>query len=397
MTELSSRDYYCSIKFRHLKVDLESSTTYNCHASAPHPIDYKWLESNPGQIFNTDINVSERQMMLANKRNPSCEQNCWPAEDRGAVSPRLYQGGVSKTHFNIRPTPEIVDITINSDCNLTCSYCCKEFSSAWRNDIAKNGPYPLIQDISRYSLDNKDKTLMKVKQTELKHSARYNKILHEIKSVALGIKKLEVTGGEPFLDNQLADTIISMNLPDSAEINIYTGLGVDNTRLQKLCSKLSTIPNVKLKISAENIGKNLEFNRYGVKWEDFCRNIETIREYNIDFSFHCTISNLTIFGFQEFYNHFADQRITISFAHQPSMMAPYVLDSDSKELLTKQFDCLPDKYKTPLIKSIQGIPSTIEQQDLTKFLVEFVRRRPKLDTRIFPETFLKWVGISNVV
>lgn len=397
MNESLSRDYYCSLKFRYLKIDMESSTTYNCHAAKPHFIDYKWLEHNPGQLFNTDINVSERQMMLVNKRNNSCEQNCWPAEDRGAISPRLYQGGQDKTHFELRPTPEMVDITVNSDCNLTCSYCCKEYSSAWRNDIAKNGPYTLTQDPGRYSLSNKDKILMKIKQPELIQSTRYNKLLDEIRSVSHGIKRLDITGGEPLLNNQLVDTIVSLNLPASTDIIIYTGLGVDNKRLQRLCAKLSTIPNARLKISAENIGKHIEFNRYGIKWNDFCRNVETIRAHNINFSFHCTVSNLTIFGFVDFYNYFRANDMELTFAYQPTIMAPHVLDQPSKEMLTKQFDSLPDKYKIALLKSIQLRPDVSEQQELGKFLTEFVRRRSDLDTRIFPETFLKWAGLSNVV
>jgi hypothetical protein len=69
------RDYYCSMKFKFLKIDLESTTTYNCHAASPHSVDFNWLKNNPGNLFNTNVNVAERQMMLENKRNSSCEQN----------------------------------------------------------------------------------------------------------------------------------------------------------------------------------------------------------------------------------------------------------------------------------------------------------------------------------
>ena len=132
------RDYYCSYKFKFLKIDLESKTTYNCHAAAPHPIDFDWLNNNPGQLFNTDTSINERQQMLNNQRNDSCEQNCWRAEDSGAQSPRLYQGGAKRTHDQLITHPEIIDLTVGGDCNLTCSYCCKEFSSAWRRDIVNN-------------------------------------------------------------------------------------------------------------------------------------------------------------------------------------------------------------------------------------------------------------------
>lgn len=389
------RSYYCSLKFRYFKIDMETKLTYNCHASAPHRIDFDWLKDNPGQLFNTDVNVTERQMMLDNVRNPSCEQNCWPAEDRGAISPRILQKGQAKTHFNIRPLPEHIDITINSDCNLTCSYCCKEYSSSWRNDIAKNGPYKISKEID-YSLGDKEKMLMKIGQKELKQSLHYKQLLEEIKLISSSLKRLDVTGGEPLLDNQLAEILKSLNLPADTTKIVYTGLGVDLTRLQNLCVKLSKIPNLKLKISAENIGKNLEFNRYGVKWEKFKQAIKIIQDHGINYRFNCTISNLSIFGFVDFYNYFSSEDLALGFVYQPRMMAPYVLDVESKQMLTEQFQQLPDEYKLPLIKSMQSSPTAIEHQDLRIFLKEFVARRPDLDLKIFPASFLTWLE-SNVV
>ena len=69
------RDYYCSYKFKYLKIDLVSNATYNCHAAKQHAINFQWVANNKGNLFNTDINVAERQMMLANKLLTSCTTN----------------------------------------------------------------------------------------------------------------------------------------------------------------------------------------------------------------------------------------------------------------------------------------------------------------------------------
>ena len=143
---MTNRDYYCSMKFKFLKIDLPSKTIYNCHAAAPHRIDFDWLEENPGNLFNTPVNVYEREQMLRNERNKSCEQNCWIAEDAGAVSPRINQNGIEQTHTDPVTDPEIIDLTIGIDCNLTCSYCCKEYSNSWRRDIINNGNYELTNN-----------------------------------------------------------------------------------------------------------------------------------------------------------------------------------------------------------------------------------------------------------
>jgi hypothetical protein len=180
----SDRDYYCFFKFRYLKIDFENITTYNCHAATPHQIDLNWLEKNPGQLFNTEINVAERRMMLVNQRNASCEQNCWPAEDVGASSPRLYQKSYEKTHFDVMTTPEILELTIGTDCNLSCSYCCKEYSSRWRNDILENGDYNITDGDFRYKKTLKDKDQRASKESI---SNTTNKLVSSVLEFAIDI------------------------------------------------------------------------------------------------------------------------------------------------------------------------------------------------------------------
>ena len=301
------RDYYCSMKFQFLKIDLESKTTYNCHAAKPHSIDMMWVKNNPGNLFNTDININERKMMLANQRNHSCEQNCWTAEDHGAISPRLFQQGNIRTHDQVVTNPEILDLTIGSDCNLTCSYCCKEFSSAWRNDLAKNGSYNITESDNRFQLTSFDQVLMKINQPELKTSSHYQTLLNEIHLVAPGLKNLIITGGEPFLDNQLVDTITQLST--DAVIEMYTGLGVSESRFKKIIDKIQHVPKLVLIISAESTSKFFEFNRYGNIWNDFVSKVRYIKEKNINFQFHATITNLTMFDFKNFVEYFPDNHV----------------------------------------------------------------------------------------
>lgn len=384
----NERSFYCSIKFRYLKIDLESNITYNCHAAEPHPINFQWLSNNSGNLFNTPVNVMERNMMLNNQRNSSCEQNCWRAEDVGAVSPRMYQKGQAKTHTHPTAQPETIELTIGADCNLTCSYCCKEFSTAWRRDLASNGNYD--QDSDRFKLSDKDKVLMKVSQPERKQISRYQILLDEIRTAAPLLKKLVVTGGEPFLDNDLMDTIVELPLPNDCEIQIYTGLGVSNSRFEKILSRLKSIRNLYLTVSAECTDEFYEFNRYGTTWNDAKHKIELIRRFDIKYNFQATLSNLTVFGFAKFAKQFKDDNITVTFAYQPDMMAPYVLDSISKQTVLEQLQELPDVLKNTIIQSLGSQPTDVQRQSIGKFLKEFASRR-HLDVTIYPKHFLNWM------
>lgn len=384
----SDRSYYCSIKFKFLKIDLESHTTYNCHAATPHTISTDWLKNNPGQLFNYDINVEERDMMLRNQRNPSCEQNCWAAEDRNAISPRIVQGGTELTHLTSRTQPEVIDLTISKDCNLTCSYCCKEYSSAWRRDILKNGDYSI--STPRYSATLKDRILLNISQKELKNTLGYQQMLNEVILASPGLKRLVITGGEPLLDNQLINTLKQLNLTSQTQIEIYTGLGISMSRFDRLIEELKLIKNLVMIVSAESIGRFLEFNRYGSKWDEFKLKIEQLEQNQINMRLQSTITNLTIFGFADFYQYFKNHELVLNFAYQPTMMSPYVLDTQSKEYICEQMQMLPDKIKNPILQSIDASPTDTDRTNIGIFLKEFVSRRPDLDLSIFPKHFLQW-------
>jgi organic radical activating enzyme len=391
----SDRSYYCSMKFKFLKIDLESKITYNCHAAKPHAVDFHWLDNNPGQIFNTNISVQERQMMLVNQRNDSCEQNCWGAEDIGSISPRLYQQGTKQTHTTVITDPEVIDLTIGADCNLTCSYCCKEFSTAWRRDIVKNGDYDILGD--RYRATNKDRVLLKISQPALKQTIHYRALLNEIKLAAPKLKRLVVTGGEPLLDNKLVEIINDVPYNVNTEIEIYSGLGVTFNRLSKILEKIASIKNLTITVSAECVDQLFEFNRYGNNWADFLKKIELIKQVGINLKFHSTISNLTIFGFPEFYQYFKQENILLTFAYQPTMMSPHMLDDVSKQLVINSIHNLPQEMQIKILKSIQATPTEQEKSDLKIFLKEFVQRRPNLSLTIFPNSFIQWLEIEHVV
>jgi organic radical activating enzyme len=397
--ESSDRSYYCSMKFRYLKIDLESLTTYNCHAATPHSIDFFRLEENPGQLFNTPINVEERKQMLVNQRNKSCEQNCWPAEDVGAVSPRLYQGGAKVTHTDPITDPEMLDITVNSDCNLTCSYCTKEFSSSWRHDILKNGNYKFSSgDDPRYDLDFKDRILINISQPKLKKTKKYQLLMQEFKLLSSGAKEIDITGGEPFLDNSLLELLKFLETNNESLIRLYTGLGVSTSRFNQILNKIKGIKNLHIIISAEGIGKFLEFNRYGVKWDEFRDKIEKIKDSGISFNFQSTISNLTVFGYREFYDYFASDEKKLTFAYQPRMMFCSLLDDDSKKMLEEQFNQLPDKFRLPLLQSISSSQNNdSDRVKLREFLIQFLQRRPNINLSIYPKSFIKWLEIDHVV
>ena len=396
---MSDRDYYCAMKFRMMKIDMERKLTYHCDPAAPQNIDFEWLELNSGQLFNNPQVVNERQMMLENTRNSSCEQNCFKAEDVGAISPRILRQGYIKTHSDIIAEPEIIDLTLGSDCNLTCSYCLKEYSSAWRRDLLTNGNYDTVKiDDDRFTINVKDLVINRNSQPVRVNTNHFRLLLNETQILSKSLKTLVITGGEPLLNNSLFDILDKVS--DVPDIKIFTGLGVDHKRFSKIVEKLKKYSNIRLSVSAESAEKIYEFNRYGAKWDDFVTKTNILEKSDIKFGFHSTLSNLTIIGLPKFYEIFKNKISSYDLVYNPDFMAVYVLDDHTKQRIIDNLNTLDISLsdwqhkslsKKFIIQSMQAEPTQKQRDNIREFLKEFTRRRPDLDVTIYPKEFLDWM------
>jgi organic radical activating enzyme len=371
--------FYCSQKFWWLSVFPERKQIRSCCSADPVKIDLTWLKNNPDKLFNLPELQQERTKMLADQQVPSCYNNCWHAESQGLPSRRTEMQSDQFTHTDINAEPSTLNIVLGNQCNLTCSYCCKEYSTSWLNDIERNGVY--FDDL-RYNIDDYDIVRKKLNQQDVESSEFYQSLLNS----ALYYKNLNqviITGGEPFLYNGLIPLI--NNLKD-LPIQLFTGVGVNPKRFEKI---LNDIPDyVTLVISAENIGKLYEFNRYGNSYDNFLQNFELVKKKKINYKFSCTLSNLTIHGFKEFQDKFWTENSNIQFVTDPSYLSMNVLDEKSKELIN-QITYQDNEIDLSIKQSLE-INSTSEQKDKLKiFLSEFAKRR-QLDLSVFPQNFINW-------
>jgi len=381
--------YYCSNKFTFLKVDLEKQATLNCHAAAENRIDLGWLKNNPGQLFNTSTNIRERQQMLNGERNSSCEKNCYPAEDRGEVSTRMLEN--DNSFHDLYTTPKTLDITLGSDCNMACSYCCKEYSSAWQRDLKTHGPYVVDQFLEpeRYSFTTKDQIVSRLSQSQILSSDSVKLLLDEIGS--LRPERAIITGGEPMLNKYLLDIVEKLtHVPD---VKIFSGLGVNSSRLSNIIKSLNQFPNVRLCISGENMGDLHEFNRNGSSWETWNQNLQTLLDLNARVSIHSSISNLTIFGFADFYKKFNRLiPIEIDVVHSPNFMSMTNIDHASKNNIIEQLRTFDNSAIQKIVVSLtKSTDFELGRKQLAQWLTQYVQRR-NLSIDVFPQTFTQWLN-----
>lgn len=381
-----SDNFYCNKKFTWLSVNLEKKLISSCSDAFPARIDLTWLRANPGRIFNTPWLQQERLDMLNHRPAKSCETACWIPERNNLVSLRLLENGTIPSHTDIEATPEFLNVVFGSTCNLTCSYCCKQFSSAWLQDIKQNGPY-LDQD--RFKITNIDRVVSSLSQNEIRESENFNLLTDELSKLN-GVKKIRIGGGEPFLYNGLVAFLD--RFPTAELISINTGLGVNHSRFCRELDKIKTTSNLELNVSAENISQLYEFNRYNNSYENFVNNLTAIQERNIKITFNSVLSNLTIFGLPDFVEQYGQYLIHYVPCLDPDFLAPNVLDSESKEFVINQIKNSNISIKDQLITSIVTDCTDEQRQNLSAYLKQYAQRR-NLDLAIFPKSMLQWIGV----
>ena len=381
-------DYYCSTKFTDMQVHVGSRLLYNCCHAYPERISLDWLEANPGKLFHTDTMLEERKLMLDNKSCASCHHGCYKYEEQGLPSTRHHQ---QKIFINDVHSPlQKLQISLSTDCNLTCVYCSPEWSTSWQKDIDKHGKYQL--DGIDIHNNNLHKLWAKVKQKSRSTESRFFKLLLKEISLAKKLKRIEILGGEPLLNNQL-DEIITKG--EGKRLDIISGLGVSKSRLLTYLKKYEG-KNISFKISGETTGKNFEFMRYGSRWKDFCEKVNMISDHGFDIEFISTISNLTILDFPNFYNKFKnDYKININFLIERPFLSPHVLDPKSKEIFETWIEQQND---TSLLEPLRNITDKdiqeVDKKNLLNYLTQFSNRR-NLSLDFLPKNFKTWCGLSS--
>jgi organic radical activating enzyme len=345
-------------------------------------------------IFNTPKLQEERQQMLDNKRVKSCENACWIPEDNKLSSRRIEAKGNERTHSQIITHPSTLDITISGECNLTCSYCCKEFSSAWRNDVFKNGNYSQLTNIdkNRYKISSYDLALKKTSQKNRIKLKQFELIEKEIELMSPNLKQVFITGGEPFLNHRLINILEKLkNIP---QIVIITGLGINKIKLKNILEKIYNYKNISLKISGESTQENYEFNRFGNTWQNFLECIEIIKDMKIAYEFSTTYSNLTVLDYVKFNTLYTHDK-PINLVYEPEFMSVWVLDDVTKKELIDQIHNSPlsNTHNSKIITDLLSkSPTEIDRKNLEYFVKEFCKRR-NITPNFMPDSLKRWLNL----
>jgi len=385
-------NFYCSQKFWWLSVDLAKRQTLSCCSADPVSVDMTWLEQNPGQLFNSPHLQQERTMMLQNQPVASCNTTCWQPESQGKSSRRLLFKSNVLAETDIQASPKELHIIVGNDCNMTCVYCCKQYSSAWLRDLSENGTYHTVNTgDDRFEINNIDRILLRISQKALDKSSSTRRLLDEMRNLLLAssIRQVIITGGEPFLYLGLTELVKS--IPSHIKVLIQSGLGVDTARLKQELNKLPAA-QIEVVISAETVGQLYEFVRYGNTWKRLTENVQILKDLEIPYSFYSVVSNLTVHGLAEFAHHTENAVTRYNPCNDPDFLSISVLDPASKDQILQSVDRFPSDLKSIIVKSIAAEPTEQQRHNLNEYVNEFSKRRNILPSAVLPQSFMDWMS-----
>jgi len=252
---------YCSEPYKQIHFDSRGNLGPCCQyigERAEVKSFSQYLESNWLKNLKERLNAGERIN--------GCEF-CWRQEDSGAKSMRQKRNAYyeSKADSGI----EHIMITFGNQCNTACRICNASRSSLIEKQYKEMKD--TVSDPALYKLITKQHSWNKTKTW-------YRNIINDIVDRADNIRKLEISGGEPFINvhfDKLVDALLASGkkLPG---INITTNGSFTEDQI----IKLQSFNHVHINYSIDGSGKDFyEYLRWPLKWNDAVSKIDILKKY----------------------------------------------------------------------------------------------------------------------
>jgi organic radical activating enzyme len=345
---------WCAAKWYNATIWLGSGQTTSCHHPLPHHVEIADVEKNPRALHNTPKKKQEREQMLQGQRPAGCEY-CWKIEDADPnnVSDRVYKTVIYKDEdlddaFKTPSSDDVdlktLEISFDRTCQFSCSYCNPAFSSAWARDIKHNGPYNrLISDGRNHFTHTHDSSQLFRYGEENPYVEAFfrwwDASLHKT------LRELRITGGEPLMSGhtwKLIEWFKNNPGASTTRLAINTNLGYDNQRLQEFLTAIRGLPEVEVYTSNESVGRQAEYIRDGLDYEQWLANVRTLILAPEIQSVHCmaTINALCLDTLPEFLTKLLELKsnygrdainFTLNILRFPSFQSPLVLSPELRQ------------------------------------------------------------------
>jgi len=393
---------FCTAKWLQTTILLYNGETHSCHHPSRHKITMDDIKDNPKGIHNTAVKINARKDLLEGKQTPECDY-CWNIEnlDNDWVSDRIYKSTTSwalpyldevkKSGLGEQIDPTYMEVAFEHTCNFKCLYCSPESSSRWQEEVTTHGPV----QFDTWGLHDID-WLRKSGRLPIPRDAPnpYIDAFWEWwPELYPKLHTFRITGGEPLLSKHTWRVLeyIKENPHPNLTLAINTNMNVPSKLIDKLIDMLNEIsPHIHqfdIYTSLESTGKDAEYTRYGMEYDEFIKNCYYFLDNtpaNSRLHFMTTINSTsvpTFLGFLEtiqtmrekyaIVKHDFRVRTMISYLRWPKFLNVNLLAQETKEKYAKEWlDFVNDFIITDEVENYQVLYN--EEADQIQRLVDYM-------------------------
>lgn len=441
---------FCVAKWNQVTIHLGTGLTHSCHHPAAHKIPINEIRVNPSALHNTQFKKEQRKLMLMGERPKECDY-CWRAEDSKQGDTVVYSDRITKSsepwarpHINTIKdmpwdtdvTPTYLEVDFDTTCNLKCMYCSPSYSSTWRQEIERHGPYKL-PSVELHSLE----WLKQIGQMPIPNNQENPYVEAFWKwfpDIVSSLETFRITGGEPLLSKntfRVLDYLIENPQPQM-EFNINSNLDVPEELFEQFIQKMTiiqqnkSVKSFKVYTSNEAHGKHSEYIRFGLNYDKWLKNCHRVLNDVPDS--HLTVmaayNILSLPSFKLFMDDIIDMKwkytvqphrknpvsLDVPYIRWPEFLAPWVAGKEHLRLVedavthmyrnihqmhwpplcgkgffdyeVNRFERLYNVIKDQMIK-FEAEPELLDKQraDFYAYIVEYDKRKGTNFLETFPE------------
>ena len=367
---------FCVAKWKQVTMHLQNGHNHSCHHPATHYVSVDEIKRNPTALHNSEFKKEQRKLMLEGKRPGECDY-CWRVEDTPGdhYSDRTYKsadpswalpyiGEITETPWFENIDPSYVEVSFSNVCNFKCSYCAPHISSKWMEEIEQYGPYPTTHLFN--NLDwVKHQNMMPIPNKD--ENPYVDAFWNWFPDMYKNLKYFRITGGEPLLNKntfKVLDYIIENPNPD-LEVAINTNMNPPPELLDKFLEKVKIIMDenklkkFKLFTSAEAHGKQSEYIRFGMNYDQWLENIHrTYKEIpGIQFTIMSTYNLLSVTSYTKFLQDMLDIKrkygsgsyspllLDIPYLRHPEHQAVFIMEREQLDMIYDQITFMAENVE----------------------------------------------------
>lgn len=278
----------------------EPSFTYCCRTERTKITPEIYQAFGSDLFSNLPEHIERRNSLLRNHQHSDCN-TCWSLENKGFKSarndikfeeymhrntgtkPQSKSDLISNSSLELSSYANIIEIVLNNTCDAKCTYCSEHYSTQWYAEKKKFNIAMTRESSQLGARDPKVEELFWQWYTDvgMKQLIRFGFIGGEPLITDLIYecfdKLIEIHNKNPRL--QPVENLLNGDGISKIELCITTNMNTPEAYFKKFLDylpKLNEHFSVIIQVSGENIGEELEYIRYGVKWNRFKNNLEKL-------------------------------------------------------------------------------------------------------------------------